>query len=59
MTGSFLPERFKDSDADFNVGMAVAAVQCLEQSGVFVAMNGLVIPVERAFRLQNGTFARS
>ena len=23
LTGSFLPEKFKDSDADFNIGVAV------------------------------------
>ena len=28
-TGAFLPETFKDSDASFNVGVAVGAVQVL------------------------------
>ena len=28
-TGAFLPETFKDSDATFNVGVAVGAVQVL------------------------------
>ena len=26
LTGSFLPEKFKDSDADFNLGFAIGAV---------------------------------
>lgn len=40
-TAAFLPEAFKDSDADFNIGMAVATVQTLNQ-GVYIAMNGMV-----------------
>ena len=27
LTGSFLPEKFKNSDADFNVGFAIGALQ--------------------------------
>lgn len=41
LTGAMLPEKFRDSDADFNLGMAVAAVQCLPH-GVYVALNGKV-----------------
>ena len=33
----------KDSDADFNIGVAVGAVQCMERAGVYVAMNGKVL----------------
>jgi len=40
-TGSMQPARFKHSDAEFNIGFAVAAVQTLPP-GVFIAMNGLV-----------------
>lgn len=43
VTGAFTPERMKDSDADFNIGVAVGALQSLPTSGnsrVFVAMNG-------------------
>ncbi len=39
--GSLTPARFKASDAEFNVGFAVAAVQTLAP-GVYVAMNGRV-----------------
>ena len=37
--GSLTPARFKASDAEFNVGFAVAAAQTLPP-GVYVAMNG-------------------
>ena len=35
--GKFRPQRFRESDAPFNVGVAVGAVQVLP-AGVFVAM---------------------
>ena len=41
LTGSLAPARFKGSDAEFNLGMAIAAVQCLDP-GVYITMNGLV-----------------
>ena len=41
LTGSLSPARFKSSDAVFNVGCALAAVQCLPP-GVYIAMNGRV-----------------
>ncbi len=41
LTGATLPEKFKDSDADFNLGMAVAAVQCCPP-GVYIALYGTV-----------------
>jgi L-asparaginase len=41
LTGSLSPARFKTTDAIFNVGMAVAAVQTAEP-GVYIAMNGQV-----------------
>ena len=37
--GSLSPARFKGSDAEFNIGFALAAVQILPP-GVYVAMNG-------------------
>lgn len=39
--GSLSPARFKGTDAEFNIGFAVAAVQLLPP-GIFVAMNGRV-----------------
>jgi len=41
LTGSLSPARFKTTDAIFNIGMAVAAVQSV-QPGVYIAMNGQV-----------------
>ena len=43
LTGAMLPEKFRDSDADFNLGMAIAAVR-LSPPGVYVALNGTVTP---------------
>jgi len=41
LTGSMAPARFKSSDAEFNIGFAIAAVQLLTP-GVYIAMNGLI-----------------
>jgi len=40
-TGAMSPARFKGSDAAFNLGCAVGAVQALPE-GVYICMNGLV-----------------
>lgn len=56
LTGSMRPERFGNSDADLNIGVAIGAANVLE-NGVFVVMNGFVIPVEKATRnLETGQF---
>ena len=41
LTGSMQPARFRVSDAEFNLGTAVAAVQILPP-GVYLAMNGRI-----------------
>ena len=41
LTGALSPARFLSTDAEFNVGMAVAAVQC-QPPGVYIAMNGRI-----------------
>lgn len=41
MTGALTPARFRTTDAVFNVGMAVAAVQ-VAPPGVYIAMSGQV-----------------
>ncbi|MEE9310678.1 MAG: asparaginase domain-containing protein [Cocleimonas sp.] len=41
LVGAMIPFVFKHSDAVFNMGFALGAVQCLPQ-GVYVAMNGKV-----------------
>lgn len=46
LTGSLAPALFKDSDAVFNIGFALACVQLLKP-GVHLAMNGRVFDPER------------
>jgi L-asparaginase len=41
LTGALSPARFRTTDAIFNVGMAVAAVQTAAP-GVYIAMSGQV-----------------
>jgi L-asparaginase len=41
LTGALNPARFRGSDAEFNIGCAVGAVQSLPP-GVYVAMNGRI-----------------
>ena len=41
LTGALNPARFRDSDAIFNIGCAVGAVQSLPP-GVYIAMNGKI-----------------
>lgn len=45
ITGAMSPERFKDSDADFNFGFAVAAVSTLP-NGSYIAMNGRIFKAD-------------
>ena len=49
ITGATKPERFKESDAEFNLGCAVGAIATLE-SGVYIVMNGRVYPWEKCMR---------
>ena len=56
LTGSSKPERFKDSDADFNIGVAVGALEYVPK-GVYIAMHGRVLPYDKSIReLSNGQF---
>ncbi len=41
LTGALKPERLRDSDADFNLGMAVGAIPHLP-AGVYIALGGQV-----------------
>ena len=49
VTGAMKPERFVDSDAAFNIGAAVGALNVLG-AGVFVCMNGRIFDAMRAGR---------
>jgi len=46
LTGALNPARFRGSDAEFNIGTAVGAVQCLA-AGVYIAMNGRIWDPEK------------
>ncbi len=46
LTGSMAPARFKSSDAVFNIGFAIAAVQTLAP-GVYIAMNGHIFDPDK------------
>lgn len=46
LTGALQPALFKSSDAEFNVGAAVAAVQTLKE-GVHIVMNGRIFDPDR------------
>lgn len=43
LTGALAPARFRNTDAAFNLGLALGAVQS-KPPGVFIAMNGRVFP---------------
>jgi L-asparaginase len=43
LTGAMLPEKFAHSDAKFNLGMAVAAVQVFP-AGVYITLYGHAVP---------------
>lgn len=43
LTGAMLPERFVNSDAGFNIGMAAAAAQTLPPN-IYIALYGRVVP---------------
>lgn len=45
-TGAMQPARFRQSDAVFNLGCAVGALQALPP-GVYIAMNGVVAPADQ------------
>ena len=56
ITGSARPERFKDSDAAFNLGCAIGAVNC-QKKGVYIAMNGVVRKFDEIDRdMETGSF---
>lgn len=46
LTGAMSPANFKTSDAVFNIGLAVGAVQTLP-NGVYIAMNGQIFDPEK------------
>lgn len=55
LAAAMRPEHFRNSDAHFNVGVAMGAVNVL-WSGVYVAMGGRVVEASRATRTRDGQF---
>ena len=49
ITGALHPARFRDSDAVFNIGCALGAVQCVDP-GVWIVMNGVVWDPDRVVK---------
>lgn len=49
LTGAMEPALFKTSDAVFNIGCALAAVQILPP-GVYIAMNGAIFAADRVVK---------
>jgi L-asparaginase len=46
LTGAMQPAKFKSSDAEFNIGCAVVAVQFLPP-GIYIVMNGRIFKPEK------------
>jgi len=56
LTGATKPEKFSDSDASFNVGTAIGAINIVKD-GVYIAMNGRIYPWDKVKRNpQTGQF---
>ena len=56
LTGALAPAIFKDSDAIFNIGCAIAAVQVLPP-GVYITMNGQVFDYDKVWKdVKNNRF---
>jgi L-asparaginase len=49
LTGALQPAAFTDTDAVFNVGCAIGAIQVLP-SGVFIAMNGQIFSANKVVK---------
>lgn len=48
-TGAYRPQRFAESDADFNIGAAVGALNVLTE-GTFIVMNGKVMKPNECYK---------
>ena len=53
--GATKPEKLKDSDASFNIGCAVGAINFLK-NGVYVAMNGRIYDWDNCVKDKTGQF---
>ena len=55
LTGASQPYRFRESDAEFNIGVAFGALNVLDK-GIFIAMNGRVYPWDKCEKTPDGRF---
>ena len=55
LTGASQPHRFRESDAEFNIGVAFGALNVLDK-GVYIAMNGRVYSWDKCEKTPNGRF---
>jgi len=55
LTGASQPYRFRESDAEFNIGVAIGALNILK-NGVYVAMNGRVYEWDKCVKSPDGRF---
>lgn len=55
LTGSFKPERFKNSDADFNLGFAIGSLNHTK-NGIYIALQGKLYEADNVFRNKKGEF---
>ncbi len=44
LTGAMLPAGFSRSDAMFNLGLAIGAIQTIQLPGTYIALYGVVVP---------------
>jgi L-asparaginase len=55
LTGASQPWKFRESDAEFNIGVAIGALNVLDK-GVYIAMNGRVYEWDKCQKLDDGRF---
>lgn len=57
LTGSSKPERMKNSDADFNIGLSLGALQTLPD-GVYIAIHGTIHSIPNLYKTEDGLFEK-
>jgi L-asparaginase len=55
LTGASQPYKFRESDAEFNIGVAIGALNILEK-GVYISMNGRVYQWDKVEKRSDGWF---
>lgn len=58
LTGASQPYGFRMTDAEFNIGVAMGALNTLN-TGVYIAMNGRVYDWDKCKKLENGIFVEN